>query len=177
MIAIWPDLNSNQLRPVDVKRQEHIYEVIITESNHCQVLQVIQKVSINICLLLTHLRMLCQQLFAFTRSDFRGGDVQVPQLVEGGGGPDFPLHRQNDRHSHVVPGRASNSTKRTAGRHNHSRYPLQTILKWVVAICWFLGKICLRMTAFWKKSVPKTSFQRMCKRCNFQCFGFFLKNA
>ena len=32
------------LKSVDVKRQEHIYEVIITESNHCQVLQVIQKV-------------------------------------------------------------------------------------------------------------------------------------
>ena len=47
----WPELVL-QLRPVDVKRQEHIYEVIITESNHCQVLQVIQKVTdIKICLL------------------------------------------------------------------------------------------------------------------------------
>ena len=32
------------LRPVDVKHQEHIYEVIITEANHCQVLKVIEKV-------------------------------------------------------------------------------------------------------------------------------------
>ena len=32
------------LTAVDKKRQEHIYEVILTESNHCQVLKVIQKV-------------------------------------------------------------------------------------------------------------------------------------
>ena len=35
------------LRPVDIKRQEHIYEVIITESNHCQVLKVIQKIFVE----------------------------------------------------------------------------------------------------------------------------------
>jgi hypothetical protein len=39
-----------QLRPVDIKRQEHMYEFIITESNHCQVLKVIQKVSQHIFL-------------------------------------------------------------------------------------------------------------------------------
>ena len=32
------------LTPMQVKRQEHIYEFIATESNHCQVLKVIQKV-------------------------------------------------------------------------------------------------------------------------------------
>ena len=35
------------LTAVDKKRQEHIYEVILTESNHCQVLKVIQKVREN----------------------------------------------------------------------------------------------------------------------------------
>ena len=36
------------LTAVDKKRQEHIYEVILTESNHCQVLKVIQKVLYSI---------------------------------------------------------------------------------------------------------------------------------
>ena len=45
-----PPADLRALRPVDVKRQEHIYEVIITESNHCQVLQVIQKVSDDDCM-------------------------------------------------------------------------------------------------------------------------------
>eukprot|EP00096_Caligus_rogercresseyi_P000998 TRINITY_DN1159_c0_g1_i1.p1 TRINITY_DN1159_c0_g1~~TRINITY_DN1159_c0_g1_i1.p1 ORF type:complete len:1006 (+),score=351.92 TRINITY_DN1159_c0_g1_i1:327-3344(+) len=35
------------LRPIDIKRQEHIYEFIITESNHCQVLKVIQKIFVE----------------------------------------------------------------------------------------------------------------------------------
>ncbi|XP_040580355.1 uncharacterized protein cyst isoform X2 [Lepeophtheirus salmonis] len=34
-------------RPIDIKRQEHIYEFIITESNHCQVLKVIQKIFVE----------------------------------------------------------------------------------------------------------------------------------
>ena len=37
------------LTAVDKKRQEHIYEVILTESNHCQVLKVIQKVLYDTC--------------------------------------------------------------------------------------------------------------------------------
>ena len=32
------------LTRTQVKRQDHIYEFIVTESNHCQVLKVIQKV-------------------------------------------------------------------------------------------------------------------------------------
>ena len=35
------------LTALDKKRQEHIYEVIRTESNHCQVLKVIQKASLT----------------------------------------------------------------------------------------------------------------------------------
>ena len=31
----------------DIKRQEHIYEFILTESNHCQVLKVIQKIFVQ----------------------------------------------------------------------------------------------------------------------------------
>ena len=31
----------------DIKRQEHIYEFILTESNHCQVLKVIQKIFVE----------------------------------------------------------------------------------------------------------------------------------
>lgn len=32
------------LTPSEIKRQEHIYEFILTESNHCQVLKVIEKI-------------------------------------------------------------------------------------------------------------------------------------
>lgn len=32
------------LGPLQIKRQEHIYEFILTESNHCQVLKVVEKV-------------------------------------------------------------------------------------------------------------------------------------
>ncbi len=35
------------LTPVEVKRQEHIYEFILTESNHCQVLKVVQKIFVE----------------------------------------------------------------------------------------------------------------------------------
>ena len=41
--TVRPD-DIDGLTAVDKKRQEHIYEVILTESNHCQVLKVIQKV-------------------------------------------------------------------------------------------------------------------------------------
>lgn len=37
----------SQLSNTDIKRQEHIYEFILTESNHCQVLKVIQKIFIE----------------------------------------------------------------------------------------------------------------------------------
>ena len=35
------------LSNADIKRQEHIYEFILTESNHCQVLKVIQKIFVE----------------------------------------------------------------------------------------------------------------------------------
>lgn len=37
----------SSLSNADIKRQEHIYEFILTESNHCQVLKVIQKIFIE----------------------------------------------------------------------------------------------------------------------------------
>ncbi len=37
----------SSLSTADIKRQEHIYEFILTESNHCQVLKVIQKIFIE----------------------------------------------------------------------------------------------------------------------------------
>ena len=39
-----PEERTEVLNPVEIKRQEHIYEFIATESNHCQVLRIIQKV-------------------------------------------------------------------------------------------------------------------------------------
>ncbi len=35
------------LTPAEIKRQEHIYEFILTESNHCQVLKVVQKIFVE----------------------------------------------------------------------------------------------------------------------------------
>ena len=40
----WSPEDREVLTQVEVKRQEHIYEFIATESNHCQVLRIIQKV-------------------------------------------------------------------------------------------------------------------------------------
>jgi len=37
----------SKLTSADIKRQEHIYEFILTESNHCQVLKVIQKIFVE----------------------------------------------------------------------------------------------------------------------------------
>ena len=37
----------NNLSQADVKRQENIYEFILTEKNHCQVLQVMQKIFVE----------------------------------------------------------------------------------------------------------------------------------
>ena len=37
----------SKLSHEDIKRQENIYEIILTESNHCQVLMVIQKIFVE----------------------------------------------------------------------------------------------------------------------------------
>lgn len=39
-----------QLKEKEVKKQEHIYELIITEKHHCRMLQVMQKVRFNNCI-------------------------------------------------------------------------------------------------------------------------------
>eukprot|EP00094_Tigriopus_californicus_P002858 TCALIF_02756-PA protein Name:"Similar to AKAP13 A-kinase anchor protein 13 (Homo sapiens)" AED:0.12 eAED:0.12 QI:0/0.64/0.6/0.73/1/1/15/1980/1495 len=43
----WKSQDLQGLTPTQIKRQEHIYELIVTESNHCQVLKVIQKIFVE----------------------------------------------------------------------------------------------------------------------------------
>ena len=45
--SLKSDPSISTLTPQEVKRQEHIYELIVTESNHCQVLKVIQKIFVE----------------------------------------------------------------------------------------------------------------------------------
>ena len=43
----WSPEAIQGLTSTQIKRQEHIYEFIVTESNHCQVLKVIQKIFVE----------------------------------------------------------------------------------------------------------------------------------
>lgn len=123
---------SKKLKEKEIKRQEHIYEFIITEKHHCLTLKVMQKV--GECRFAFRWRdghLSRARLLSFVpgRADLRGRDAPRAALPAGHGRPAVPVPRGAHRVPLPVPAPAAPAPAPGGRRGEHRGHPAAAVLR------------------------------------------------